>query len=104
MSGASGFFHVQRERPRERLRILEGHVELEVPEVAAPEALGEPERLGLRVPADVEPSPVVEAGGVTTSVSPSQRPTEYPSQVGFVSFGRLRPSVKIVRCGLFGDS
>ena len=41
---------------------------------------------------------------VTTSVSPSHRPTEYPSQVGLGSLGRSRPSVNTVRCGLLGDS
>src|SRR5215475_8933132 len=41
---------------------------------------------------------------VTVSQSPSHRPIEYPSQVGFGSFGRSRPSVKTVRWGLFGDS
>src|SRR5262245_46659094 len=41
---------------------------------------------------------------VTTSVSPSHLPTEYPMYVGFGSFGRSRPSVNTVRCGLFGDS
>ena len=35
----------------------------------------------------------------TTNASPSQRPTEYPSQAGSVSpsFGSGRPSVKICR-------
>ena len=41
---------------------------------------------------------------VTTIVSPSHRPIEYPNQLGLGSFGSSRPSVNTVRWGLLGDS
>ena len=54
---------LDRERPREHLRIVDGDLVVQVAEVAAAETLGQTERLGLWMSGAVEPTLVVEPGG-----------------------------------------
>jgi len=72
------------------VRIVDRHFELHVAEVATAEAFRQAKRCGLWMSGAVEPALVVEPPDVTTNVSPSHRPTEYPSQwIGIL--GKIAP-------------
>ena len=53
-----------RQRLRVRLRIVDGDLDIHVPDVAAPEPLDQVHGLAVRMAAAIEPGLVVEAGGV----------------------------------------
>ena len=95
---------LDRERLGEHLRVVDGHLEVHVAEVATAQALGEAQRLGLRVAAAVEPRTVVESrrdDDQRVPFPPADRVPE-PGRIGVD--GQSRPSVNTVRCGLLGDS
>jgi hypothetical protein len=59
--------------------IVDGDLQVHVPEVAAPEALGHVQRFGLGVPVVVQPADIIEAGSVDykrVAVPPADRVTQ----------------------------
>ena len=52
------------DRFRVGLRIVDGHFDVQVPEVPAPEAFDHAQRVAVRMAHPIEPAPVVEANGV----------------------------------------
>src|SRR5215472_19379045 len=61
--GVRRVVHLERdgERPRQRLGIVKGDLELHVPEIDAPESLGYAHLLRMRMAHSIEPGPVVES-------------------------------------------
>ena len=57
-------FHPHQHRFGERFWIGECHLEFHVSKVAPVETLRDPKRLGLRMPAHIEPAPVIETHGL----------------------------------------
>src|SRR5215469_2637539 len=55
--------HLERDgqRPRQRLWIVKGDLELHVPEIHAPESLGYAHLLRMRMADSIEPGPVIES-------------------------------------------
>ena len=77
-------FH--REGPGKHFRIVDGHFEIHVAEVATPESFGNAKRFGLRMSGAVEPALVVETrGGDDECVSlPSPDRVPQPGRIGIL--------------------
>ena len=80
------------ERPRQRLGIVKGDLELHVPEIDAPESLGYAHLLRMRMAHSIEPGPVIESRALHYQSVVFPVPDRVALQLGFGFFGSLRPS------------